>query len=357
MFNGSNDLLRADRHVRSIPGNVTRFPDFQPRSVPAKEIMEVLLHYLYAHNICYLGRVFATYVAQIFNSYDFVRLYVALSDSPIQNLLFQTVGGAETFTLEGFEFELLDHQVENDILVYDLTYGEFRTRLYVWVIDSVKPCGPESNVDFVNFVWGNRDDFSFLNYAITVHPLPIPAALVLRRYTSVITGQRATGGTTRAGVASVRACVAFNYLTSTTIANPPIVVSVSYGGGSPLPCRLPANTLLKYAFNLDLFQLRRVTTYSLYVYAVASNRIPPSKLLPTSFPFIRIVYGSDRARRLRRHYDCPGDEGGWHGTNSVTYVSQAKAIVDFVRYKELFLCEFCSKPLFFPPPHCMLHMD
>ena len=52
MLNGSDALLRADRRVRSIAGNVTSFPEFHPRSVPAKEIMEVLLHYLYAHNIC-----------------------------------------------------------------------------------------------------------------------------------------------------------------------------------------------------------------------------------------------------------------------------------------------------------------
>jgi len=52
MFNGPDVVLRADRRVRSIAGNVTSFPEFHPRSVPAKEIMEVLLHYLYAHNIC-----------------------------------------------------------------------------------------------------------------------------------------------------------------------------------------------------------------------------------------------------------------------------------------------------------------
>jgi hypothetical protein len=99
MFNGSDAFLRADRRVRSIAGNVTRLPEFYPRSVPAKEIMEVLLHYLYAHNICHLGGVFATYMAQVFNSYDSIRLYVAICDSPIQNLLFQTVGDAESFTL------------------------------------------------------------------------------------------------------------------------------------------------------------------------------------------------------------------------------------------------------------------
>ena len=109
-------------------------------------------------------------MAEVFNSYDSIRLFVAMCDSPVQNLLFKTVGDAESFTLEGFEFEILDHQVTDDILIYDFTYGEFRTRLHVLGIDSFKPCGPESNVDLVHFVWDNREDFCFLNYAITVLP-------------------------------------------------------------------------------------------------------------------------------------------------------------------------------------------
>jgi hypothetical protein len=118
MFNGSDAFLRAERRVRSIAGNVTRFPEFHPRSVPAKEIMELLLHYLLAQNICcHLGGVFGTYMAQVFNSYDSIRLFVAMCDSPVQNLLFQTVGDAESFTLEGFEFELLDHQVTDNIVI------------------------------------------------------------------------------------------------------------------------------------------------------------------------------------------------------------------------------------------------
>ena len=159
MFNGLDALLLADRRVRSIAGNVTRFPEIHSRSETAKDIMEILLHFLYAHNICcHLWAVFSNYMAQIFNSYHSMRLYVAICDSPIQNLLFQTLRDPESFTLEGFEFELLDHQVTDYIVIYDLTYVEFRTRPYVSGIDSVKPCGPESNVDFVHFVWDNRED-------------------------------------------------------------------------------------------------------------------------------------------------------------------------------------------------------
>jgi hypothetical protein len=129
IFNGSTALLRTDRHIRPIAVNVTMFPEFQPRSVPVKEIMEVLLLHVYAHNIfCHLGGCFTTYMAQIFNSYASIRLYVTLNNSPLQNLLFQAAGEAEYFKLEGFEFTLLEHEVENDILIHDLAYDEFNAR-------------------------------------------------------------------------------------------------------------------------------------------------------------------------------------------------------------------------------------
>jgi hypothetical protein len=96
--------------------------------------MEVLLLLLYAHIWFYPEGCLPNYIAQIFNSYASIRLYVALSDSPLQSLLFQTVGDAESFTLKEFEFDLLDYQVESDIVVYDLTFGEFKFRLYVCTV-------------------------------------------------------------------------------------------------------------------------------------------------------------------------------------------------------------------------------
>jgi len=89
MFNGSNALMRADRLIRFIACNVTRFLELQPRSVPVKEIMEVLLLHLYAHDICcHLRGCFTIYMAHILNSYASIHLYVVLKVSSLQNLLF-----------------------------------------------------------------------------------------------------------------------------------------------------------------------------------------------------------------------------------------------------------------------------
>ena len=95
-----------------------------------------------------------------------------------------------------------------------------------------------------------------------------------------------------------------------------------------------AHILFRYTFNLNWLQLRRNTKYNLYVYDVASNRIPPQHLLPPSFSKIRIMYSFDQPRR-KHHYQCPGF-GNWHGANTVMFKTPAEAIAQLVKYKDLF---------------------
>ena len=139
---------------------------------------------------------------------------------------------------------------------------------------------------------------------------------------------------------------------SPTIANPPTLAYVSYVDDSPLPRCLRRQQTVPIHIQSETVPVETRYYVQSLVYAVASKRIPPHHLLPPTFPNIRIMYSSDQTR-LRRHYHCPG-VGKWRGTNSVTYNSPATAIAELVKYKDLFWCEFCLKPLFFPP-RCRLH--
>lgn len=133
-----------------------------------------MLH-LNAHSICcHLGGSFMSYIAQIFNSYASIHLYVTLGDSPLQNLLFQAWGRGNIHARR-IRIRALDHHVESDIVLYAITYGEFKFLLNVWGIVSVEPCGHEWNVDYVHFVCDNSDDFSFLNNSITILPSSDPS--------------------------------------------------------------------------------------------------------------------------------------------------------------------------------------
>ena len=95
--------------------------------------------------------------------------YVAKHDAPPLDILFQGGGNAEFKDLEGFHLELVRPDYVWNTVKYTLTYGEFSARLNVIGIDSV-PCGPDSNVDFVHFVWDNVEQFSCTRYSITTSP-------------------------------------------------------------------------------------------------------------------------------------------------------------------------------------------
>ena len=112
-----------------------------------------------------------------------------------------------------------------------------------------------------------------------------------------------------------------------------------------------ANILFRFTFNMELFELSADTTYDFYLYAVRSDRVSGRRLLPPEYPFIRIMYGSDRPDR-RPHRHCPGGCGSWLG--ACTNTSPIKAISTLVDFKEQLWCYFCLKPLFFPPD-CSLH--
>ena len=116
-----------------------------------------------------------------------------------------------------------------------------------------------------------------------------------------------------------------------------------------------ANTLFRFTFNLELFELLTDTTYDLYLFAVRSNRVSRRRLLPPEYPFIRIVYGLDRPDR-RRHHHCPGGDGSWQGACTNTFSSRIKAIMTLAAFRVQLWCDFCLKLLFFPP-NCREHQQ
>ena len=175
-----------------------RLPEFRPPSVPVRDIMEVLLNILYnCHICCHFSGCFVTYIAQIFNKHSSICLYIAKNDTPLQNILFQGGSRKKFIDLEGFQLQLLKPDFVWDMVKYNFTYGEFfSVQLNIFGIDYVL-CRPESNVEFVHFVWDNVEQFSCTRPSITLLPLTTILALFQRCSTSFITGVRATGGVIR----------------------------------------------------------------------------------------------------------------------------------------------------------------
>jgi hypothetical protein len=135
---------------------------------------------------------YATYMAGVFpDSYD-VAIYVAyplLINSDIVNTILCITNRAiedvdVQFSICDFHFELLTSPVlyPGQYLVYTVRWGDVAKLIKLHCIDSVYPCGPRSNLDFVTYIW---DSFShyFMNHAITVGPgSPREIVMFLKHY-------------------------------------------------------------------------------------------------------------------------------------------------------------------------------
>ena len=106
-----------------------------------------------------------------------------------------------------------------------------------------------------------------------------------------------------------------------------------------------SNTLFQSVFELDQFVLTSETTYSQYVQAVGSRRVPTRRLHPPNFPVICLRFRCD-VFSYKRHHNCPGD-----GTWEVEIKRTCRSDIDTIRYlavlKNLFWCRYCKRGLFF----------
>ena len=127
-----------------------------------------------------------TYLAQLFNKHGSISQYLAKHDAPLLNIVFQGGRSAEHTGLKGFQLELFRPDFIWDTLRYTLAYDDFIAQLTVTLIDSVT-CVPESNVDFVHFVWDIGDQSSCTRYSITLIPLTTILTPVRGRNTSLFT--------------------------------------------------------------------------------------------------------------------------------------------------------------------------
>ena len=118
---------------------MTRFPEFLPRSVPVRDIMDFLLNILYNHICCKLSERFVTYIAE----YSISMVPYSVRSQKLRGPSYHTVpgwGSAEFIDLERFHLQLLEPDFFWDMVKYTLTYVEFSVRLNVIGVDSV-PCG------------------------------------------------------------------------------------------------------------------------------------------------------------------------------------------------------------------------
>jgi hypothetical protein len=165
MCDGSTSYLDSHRRVGSTVGNASRFTEFLPVRIPAKETIHLLLLELFRHRICfYLTGIFVYFTAGILNSFKAATIFIVLTDRPpplpLERLIFQR--GPDIIGkifVDAFRFLLEDSLPDEVIFIYYITNGDFCILFFLGV-DTSSPCGSRSNVDFLHFPRQNFERFS-----------------------------------------------------------------------------------------------------------------------------------------------------------------------------------------------------
>jgi hypothetical protein len=183
-FDGSTHYVDGARRVRSIVGNASPFTEFLPIRFPHVYFLYLLLVSIFARGICcHIAGPFVCFVAGVLQSCRTVTVYVALTDHPALNLIFQRVPlPIEDFTVEelfGFDLRFVDD--EYDIVSYIIRFENVHIAVTFYGID-VRECGPRSNVDFIHFIWKNFERFNFRKYAVTLNPSDNDCELPMMRF-------------------------------------------------------------------------------------------------------------------------------------------------------------------------------
>jgi hypothetical protein len=176
-FSGDSRLADIHNAFSAEAGCATWFPEFIPATRPDKAFMEALLWVFHAVGICcaVVGE-YAPYMSGMFATSDDVHIYAAYPleiKSHVAALLLRERHATKPtkFSLYEFTFELLLDRLFDPCkyMEYSVRWGDMEKVIKIRCVDSLKPCGPWSNIDLVYFVWDCLV-YYFLNYAITVGP-------------------------------------------------------------------------------------------------------------------------------------------------------------------------------------------
>jgi hypothetical protein len=350
LFDAATGMTDSRDTLQRNVGNALWLNEF-PRPVRCNGIdkIKLLLLALYHQFICcHISGSFAAYTAGVLTSFKAAVLYIALQEGhELLDIIFQKYPLIENFYLNDFYFQLLDYNPDSDIFVYRVSADDFNISLIIIGVDTVSPCGPRSNVDFVHFIWQNFERFAFKKYSITLVPPSIddgvndPTLSFLKYYRAESEGWKDTA---QCGVCLLEYKRAIQPCTD-CVRTPDCTCNICRRQ-PPSLFALSARVVFNYVFNIERFELTADTTYDQYVYAVRSNRVHSSKLLPPEYPIIRMFFlFSQHLPQNQHHYHCPG-RGTWNGAYLYKFGSPEDAISNLVALKDTLWCNFCEKPLF-----------
>jgi len=326
--------------------NASCITRFRPVVFPhARMIYKLLLTLHNYHLCCFLTGAFALFVASKLHSYDGIPTFVAMTDpktTPVLCWLLQHLCAPppQAFAIDAdFAFTLTNaDDAHMNMFHYAMSYENVGLSVTFVGIDTVKQCGPLSNVDLVHFVWENFIRFCYKKYAFVLSPRGSdaqPELLFLKHYRLDSDGWK--------DKARCDSCVE-----SPSDGSDDCACNICTRQ-LPTLAACAQHVLFNYTLHLRRFRLDVETTHDRYVYAVHSNRVPREKLLPPEAPSIIVSFYYDVDSPFRFDRDCT-DSGSWIGRSERSYAFDLPEdiINDLIRHKNHFWCHHCERGIFFP---------
>jgi hypothetical protein len=293
------------------------------------EILYLFLEFFFSHGICcHPAGPFVAFLAGVLEFFRSVNVYVALTDHPLLNLVFQRVPvPIPNFTVDAFDYELTYIDDVYDILMY-VRFLDMNVEFSSYGIDSLN-CGPDSNIDFIHFAWLTFERYNFRNCVVALIPSDDnsepPMMRYLRDYRANSEGWRDFG--------NCADCVTVyrDYMRPFSNCRAPAALcSCNICNRQPLSLRDSAFHTIFQQIDISRFELTPHTTYDEYAYTVRSNRASVDGL-PPEYPAVRLWFMYDPSNfNLKTHAECPG-AGQWQDESAKFYGSTQEVFFGTVK--------------------------
>ena len=144
-FDGATSLL-------DIHNSGTWFSQFSPIIEGRKKrIAEALLH---LRHVRVMVGDFAMYIGGILADHPGIITIHRLSPAKVVSWNFRLISTTPAFSFDKLDFlYMANYSRPGSIVFYTVRFGNEITALRIAIVNSVKPCGPRSSINFTQYKW------------------------------------------------------------------------------------------------------------------------------------------------------------------------------------------------------------
>jgi hypothetical protein len=153
-------LTDAHDSLQTVAGKVTWVSQYSPIvKGPEKYVVEALLWLFYRLGLCceIVGQ-FAMYIGgKVTSQPNLITIYTAYHPQKLtlpEIAVLLQITYTPAFSIERLDFVFVPYYSRpGENIYYTVRHGDLTIALRIYFVDCVLPCGPQSNLNLVHFIW------------------------------------------------------------------------------------------------------------------------------------------------------------------------------------------------------------